>query len=191
MNGHSVISIVTFTPLVGAIILAFLNQSQRRLAQGLALALCAVGLLHALMLWANFDAASGQIQFQERADWIPSIGVQYFVGVDGLGLLMVMLTAIVTPVAILASSKIEGHAPRYYSLMLFLQGGLFGTFTALNFFHWFMFWELSLVPAFFLIKFWGGPGRSAAGDAIFHLYDGRQRGDAAGIPGDLSRRRDL
>jgi NADH-quinone oxidoreductase subunit M len=167
MNGHHVISIVTLTPLIGAIILAFLNQSQRRLAQGLALAFCALGLLHSLMLWANFDAASGQLQFVERANWIPSIGVQYFVGVDGLGLLMVMLTAIVTPVAILASSKIAGHAPRYYSLMLFLQAGLFGTFTALNFFHWFLFWELSLVPAFFLIKFWGGPGRSAAATQFF------------------------
>jgi NADH-quinone oxidoreductase subunit M len=80
---------------------------------------------------------------------------------------MVMLTAIVTPVAILASGKIEGHAPRYYSLFLFLQAGLFGTFTALNFFHWFLFWELSLVPAFFLIKFWGGPGRSAAATQFF------------------------
>ena len=82
-----------------------MNQSQRRLAQGLALAFCAMGLLHALMLWVNFDAASGQLQFVERTDWIPSIGadsihVEYFVGVDGLGLLMVMLTAIVTPIAI-------------------------------------------------------------------------------------------
>jgi NADH-quinone oxidoreductase subunit M len=167
MNGHFVISIVTVTPLIGAVILAFLNPAHRRLAQMLALAFCLLGLLHALLLWVNFDATSGQIQFVERADWIPSIGVQYFVGVDGLGLLMVLLTAIVTPLAILASSKIEGHAPRYYSLMLLLQAGLFGTFTALNFFHWFLFWELSLVPAFFLIKFWGGPGRSAAATQFF------------------------
>jgi NADH-quinone oxidoreductase subunit M len=167
MNGHFVISIVTVTPLVGAVILAFLNPAHRRLAQLLALAFCTLGLLHALLLWVNFDATSGQIQFKERADWIPSIGVQYFVGVDGLGLLMVLLTAIVTPVAILASSNITSHAPRYYSLMLLLQAGLFGTFTTLNFFHWFLFWELSLVPAFFLIKFWGGPGRSAAATQFF------------------------
>ena len=167
MNGHPVISIVTFTPLAGAIILAFMNQSNRRLARGLALAFCAMGLLHALMLWVNFDATSWQPQFVERADWIPSIGVEYFVGVDGLGLLMVMLTAVVTPVAMLASWKTESHGPRYYSMMLFLQAGLFGTFTALNFFHWFIFWELSLVPAFFLIKFWGGPDRSAAATQFF------------------------
>jgi len=167
MNGHPLISIVTVTPLVGAVILAFLKPAHRRLAQGLALAFCLLGLLHAVMLWVNFDAASGQLQFVERANWIPSIGVQYFVGLDGLGLLMVLLTAFVTPVAILASWKIDHNAPRYYSLMLFLQAGLFGTFTALNFFHWFIFWELSLVPAFFLIKFWGGPGRSAAATQFF------------------------
>jgi NADH-quinone oxidoreductase subunit M len=167
MNGHPVISIVTFTPLVGGVILAFLKPTQRRLALGIALGACLLGLLHAVMMWINFDAASGKMQFEQQMDWIPSIGVQYHVGVDGLGLLMVMLTAIVTPLAVLASWKIEDKTPQYYSLMLFLQAGLFGTFTALNFFHWFFFWELSLVPAFFLIKFWGGPGRSAAATQFF------------------------
>lgn len=167
MNGHLVISIVTVTPLVGAIILAFLNDAHRRLARMLALAFCFLGLLHCLMLWINFDATSGRMQFMERANWIPSIGVEYLVGIDGLGLLMILLTAIVTPIAIMASWKIERKAPQYYALMLFLQAGLFGTFTALNFFHWFIFWELSLVPAFFLIKFWGGPGRSAAATQFF------------------------
>jgi NADH-quinone oxidoreductase subunit M len=167
MNGQHVISIVTFTPLAGAVILAFLKPAHRRLALGITLGVCLLGLLHTVMMWINFDATSGQIQFKESADWIPSIGAQYHVGVDGLGLLMVMLTAIVTPLAVLASWKIEDKAPQYYSLMLFLQAGLFGTFTALNFFHWFIFWELSLVPAFFLIKFWGGPGRSAAATQFF------------------------
>jgi NADH-quinone oxidoreductase subunit M len=167
MNGHPLISIVTFTPLIGAIVIAALGSGKRRLAQALALGVCLLGLIHAALMWMNFDTRAAGMQFQERADWIPSIGVQYFVGVDGLGLLMVVLTAIVTPVAILASGNIKDNAPGYYSLLLFLQAGLFGTFTALNFFHWFFFWELSLVPAFFLIKFWGGPGRSAAATQFF------------------------
>src|SRR5207245_193428 len=95
------------------------------------------------------------------------IGAEYFIGIDGLGLLMVLLTAVVTPIAILASSSIAEKVPLYFSLVLFLQAGLFGTFTALNFFHWFLFWELSLIPAFFLIKFWGGPMRSAAATQFF------------------------
>ena len=105
--------------------------------------------------------------WNRTSEWIRSLGVEFVVGVDGLGLLMVLLTAIVTPIAILASWKIEEKVPLYYSMILFLQTGLFGTFTALNFFHWFIFWELGLVPAFFLIKFWGGPRRGAAATQFF------------------------
>ncbi len=87
--------------------------------------------------------------------------------VDGLGLLMVLLSAIVVPMAMLASWKIEERVPLYFALVLFLQAGLFGTFTALNFFHWFIFWELSLIPAFFLIKLWGGPMATPAATQFF------------------------
>ena len=86
---------------------------------------------------------------------------------DGLGLLMVMLTAIVTPLAILVSWSMNDRAHVYNALILWLQAGLFGTFTALNFFHWFMFWELGLIPAFFLVKLWGGPNRSPAATQFF------------------------
>jgi NADH-quinone oxidoreductase subunit M len=80
---------------------------------------------------------------------------------------MVLLTGMVVPMAILASWKIDEKVALYFALVLFLQAGLFGTFTALNFFHWFIFWELSLVPAFFLIKFWGGPQRGSAATQFF------------------------
>src|SRR5436190_3319731 len=84
-----------------------------------------------------------------------------------VGGLMILLSAIVVPMAMLASWRKEEHVPLYYALILFLQAGLFGTFTALNFFHWFLFWELSLIPAFFLIKLWGGPQRTAAATQFF------------------------
>src|SRR5207247_11471060 len=80
---------------------------------------------------------------------------------------MILLSAVVVPMAMLASWKKEESVPLYYALILFLQSGLFGTFTALNFFHWFIFWELSLIPAFFLIKLWGGPQRTAAATQFF------------------------
>src|SRR5205085_6225415 len=99
--------------------------------------------------------------------WIPTLGIEYFVGADGVSLLMVLLSAVVVPMALLASWKVEQSVPLYFSLVLFLQAGLFGTFTALNFFHWFIFWELSLIPAFFLIKLWGGPQRTAAATQVF------------------------
>src|SRR4030088_1050001 len=80
---------------------------------------------------------------------------------------MVVLSAIVVPMAMLASWNLQERVPIYYALVLLLQAGLFGTFTALNFIHWFIFWELSLIPAFFLIKLWGGPLRSAAATQFF------------------------
>jgi NADH-quinone oxidoreductase subunit M len=167
MNGFPIITVLTLTPLVGAVLLLVADAGQQRLARQMALAFSLVGLFWAALLWANFDPSATGQQFAEHHAWIPTLGAEYFVGIDGLGLLMVMLTAIVTPIAILASWRIEDKAPVYLSLMLFLQAGLFGTFTALNFFHWFIFWELSLVPAFFLIKLWGGPNRSKAATQFF------------------------
>ncbi|HWN95991.1 MAG TPA: NADH-quinone oxidoreductase subunit M, partial [Methylomirabilota bacterium] len=101
-----------------------------------------------------------------KQPWITSLGVDYFLGIDGLGLLMVTLSAVVIPFAIVATTRPE-QSKLYFALLLFLQSGLFGTFTALNFFHWFIFWELSLVPAFFLIKLWGGPESRAAALQFF------------------------
>ena len=135
--------------------------------RGLSLFFSLIGLTGALCLWTHFNDTSGGLQFVEKFDWVPTLGVQYFLGVDGLGLLMVMLTAIVTPLAILVSWSMNDRAHIYNALILWLQAGLFGTFTALNFFHWFMFWELGLIPAFFLIKLWGGPKRGPAATQFF------------------------
>jgi NADH-quinone oxidoreductase subunit M len=113
-------------------------------------------------MWSHFDAASGGLQFQERHSWVPALGAEYRVGVDGLGILMLLLTSIVVPIGIAASWQIEERMPLYYALVLALQACMYGTFTALNFIHWFIFWELGLVPAFFLIRLWGGPRRAPA-----------------------------
>jgi NADH-quinone oxidoreductase subunit M len=166
---NSVISILTFLPLFGGIAIIGLNANQKNLARGLAFGFSIVSLALAIFMWTRFDAASGELQFVETHDWIPSLAAQYHVGADGLGLLMVLLTAIIVPMAMLASWNIEERVPIHFALILFLQAGLFGTFTALNFFHWFVFWELSLIPAFFLIKLWGGPNRSSAATQFF-LY---------------------
>jgi NADH-quinone oxidoreductase subunit M len=133
------------------------------------LVFAALSLVLAATLWAKFDSADPDIQFEERYAWIPSIGAEYFVGVDGLGLLMLLLTALVVPFAMLAPGRILENTKTYVALFLFLEAGLFGTFTALNFIHWFLYWELSLIPAYFLIKLWGNGERSAAA-AQFFVY---------------------
>ena len=161
------LTILTLVPFLGGIVIAGLGAERKNLVRSLALATSLVGLGGALCMWLHFDPKSGGLQFVEKFDWVPSLGIQYFLGVDGLGLLMVLLTAIVTPLAILASWCMDDRPHVYHALILWLQAGLFGTFTALNFFHWFLFWELGLIPAFFLIKLWGGPKRGPAATQFF------------------------
>src|SRR5207247_2802130 len=102
MNGFPLLTALTLVPLLGGLIVVGLDARRKDLARGLALtsSLAALGL--AILVWKNFDPASAELQFAERHDWIPSLGIQYFVGVDGLGLLMVLLTALVVPMALLA-----------------------------------------------------------------------------------------
>lgn len=158
---------LTFIPFVGGLLVLSLGEARKALARTAATAISFLALALAVSLWAHFDSGSAQFQFVEKHTWIPGLGVEYHLGVDGLGLLMVLLTAIIVPMSLLASRRIQERASLYFGLVLLLEAGLFGTFTALNFFHWFIFWELSLVPAFFLIKLWGGPGRSWAATQFF------------------------
>ena len=161
------LTVLTLLPLISGIVVLGLGAGQKRLARGIGLSTSLMTLGLVLLLWRQFVPGIGEFQFPERHTWIAVLGVDYRLGVDGLGLLMLLLSALVFPMSLLASWNIEERVPTYFGLMLLLQAGLFGTFTALNFFHWFFFWELSLIPAFFLIKFWGGPARSSAATQFF------------------------
>jgi NADH-quinone oxidoreductase subunit M len=167
VNGVPLLTILTLLPVVGALVVVGLAEEQKKLVRGVALGFSLGALALTLLLWRKFNAASGALQFPEQHAWIPALGVDYRLGLDGLGLVMVLLSAIVVPMAMLASWRIEERVPLYFALVLFLQAGLLGTFTALNFFHWFIFWELSLIPAFFLIRLWGGADRTAAATQFF------------------------
>ena len=162
MNAFPWLTVLTLVPVVGALFVFSFGGSNKNFARGLALTFSFIALALTLLLWAHFDSASGALQLQQQTPWIAALGVEYHVGIDGLGLLMLLLSAIVVPIGMFASSQIQERVPLYFSLMLLLQSCLFGTFTALNFFHWFIFWELSLIPAFFLIKLWGGQKSTAA-----------------------------
>ena len=103
MNGPPILTLLTMVPLIGALVVVGLGAEQKRLARWLSLGIALGALGLALLLWHWFNSASGELQFQERYPWIPSLGVDYRVGVDGLGLLMVLLSGIVVPMAMLAS----------------------------------------------------------------------------------------
>src|SRR5213075_150929 len=122
----------------------------------------------ALGLWRKFDATATGMQFVERHAWIPAINAEYLVGVDGLSLLLVLLTSIIVPFAILAQPAPD-KSRAFYATMLVMQSALYGTFTAQNFVLWFLFYEMSLIPGFLLIKIWGGEHRDRAANKFF-LY---------------------
>jgi NADH-quinone oxidoreductase subunit M len=156
------ISALILIPLVGA--LALFTAPERN-ARPIALLVNALAAFDALVLWRTFDIGAAGIQMVERHAWIPAIGAEYLVGIDGLSLLLVLLTSLILPFALLAQKMDRG----FCALMLIMQSALYGTFTAQNFVLWFLFYEMSLIPAFLLIKIWGGENRDRAATKFF-LY---------------------
>jgi NADH-quinone oxidoreductase subunit M len=167
MNGFPWISLLTLTPLAGAFLILLTARRNRNAARAIAAAASAIALALTLALWHWFNAASGVLQFQEQHAWIPMLGVDYHVGIDGLGLLMLLLSAVVVLMSVGCSWSNREHGPLYFALVLLVETGLFGTFTALNFIHWFFYWELGLIPAFFLIRLWGGSQQAHAANQFF------------------------
>jgi NADH-quinone oxidoreductase subunit M len=161
-NGIPILSLLTALPVVGAVIVLLSGKHARAVAMITALAATAV----ALVVWTDLPS-NGTIGLLEQHPWVPSLGIEYHLGVDGLGALMVVLSALVTLMSLDAAKRVHHQPNLYFSLVLVLESCLFGTFTALNFFHWFLFWELSLIPAFFLIKLWGGAKRGPAATQFF------------------------
>jgi NADH-quinone oxidoreductase subunit M len=162
------ITLLTLLPMVGGLLVLAFYRS-RDLARLFAVIFAVGALAIALLFWHGLAPAHPGMQFEETHAWVPSLGMTYHVGVDGLGVLMLVLSAIVVLMSLAASWANEKQSAVYLALVLFLEAGLFGTFTALNFIHWFIFWELSLIPAFFLVRLWGGKARARAA-AQFFLY---------------------
>lgn len=168
------LTFLLLTPLVGMLLVglaAVLRLDDRTVKLGAtAWMFVPVGL--ALVVWAGFNASlasdgQGVVQFVEKVPWIRSVQVDYFLGVDGLSLPMVLLTVVMAPVAAVASFDITRHVKAHYALLLLLEAAMLGYFIALDFFFFFIFWEFSLVPAFFLIMLWGGENRRNAAFKFF------------------------
>ena len=162
MNGLPILTLLTVLPLIGAAIALFSGKH----ARGVALFTALICLAVALVIWSGLPS-DGSMGMVELHPWAPSLGIEYHLGVDGLGALMLVLAAIVTLMSVDASHRVHHQPGLFYGLVLILESGLFGSFTALNFFHWFLFWEISLIPAFFLIKLWGGARRGPAATQFF------------------------
>ena len=167
------LSVVIFTPLAGALLLlapVFRGRAAERAVRLVANAFGLAGFLVSLPLLFSFDRGADGFQFVEQHAWIPSIGVQYFLGVDGISALLVLLTTLLGQIAILSSwNAVRERVRGYYVFLLLLQTGMIGVFCALDMFLFYVFWEAMLVPMYFLIGIWGGPRRLYAAIKFF-LY---------------------
>src|SRR6266851_6751799 len=167
---NHLLSVILFTPLLGALLLLFIpreSQTLHRLAGNL---FGVLGFVISLPLMLHFPAGSAGYEFSETADWIPSIGAKYSLGADGISMLLVMLTTLLGMIAIASSwTAIQQRTKEYYILLLLLQTGMLGVFVSLDFFLFYVFWEVMLVPMYFLIGVWGSDRRLYAAIKFF-LY---------------------
>jgi NADH-quinone oxidoreductase subunit M len=154
-----VLTLSWLIPLAGAILLLFIpNGDGRRdgLIRWASLAITLVTFAVTLAIWVGFDAGSAEFQFVERYPWIPTFGIDYYIGVDGISLLLVVLTGFLSPIALLSSwGSIERKVKEFSIFMLALEAAMIGVFVSLDLFLFYVFWDAMLVPMYFLIGIWG------------------------------------
>ncbi len=173
MDGNGLLSFLTFFPLVGIVAILLLKPLKREsdnLIRQVAIGTAAVTFIISVVVLIQFNTSQPTLQLIDRAEWIPTLGVSYFLAVDGLSILFVLLTSFITLLAIIASwSQIQTQVKQYYVFMLFLEIGMTGVFLAQDLFLFYIFWEFTLIPMYFLIGIWGGERRVYASIKFF-LY---------------------
>jgi NADH-quinone oxidoreductase subunit M len=166
----NLLSIVTFWPLAGMFVLFLINKEKTTLIKWWANIVVLSGFLISLPVWFWFDFNDDKMQYVVNIPWIQTLGANFHVGIDGISLLLVMLTTLMGPLAVLSSwDSIQVRVKEYYAFMLLLQAGMLGVFISLDFFLFYVFWEVMLVPMYFLIGVWGGPRKLYAAIKFF-LY---------------------
>ncbi len=162
------LTLIMFSPLVSAVIISLLPGERPKLVKWAAFGFSLVPLALSIYLWLEFQSGGG-FQFEEQYEWFPQIGSSFHLGVDGLSASMILLTGILTPLALLISFSITERVRAYFALFMMLQMGMFGVFMSLDMIIFFIFWEFGLVPMYFLINQWGGSNRTYASQKFF-LY---------------------
>ncbi len=157
--GVPILSLITFLPLAGAFILLFVERRREAFIKGLAFTVSLADFLLSLHLFVAFRTDTADLQFVEKVPWIKGLGVSYFLGIDGLSLLLLLLTTFLSAVAILASFSLGEKVKEYMICMLLLETGMVGVFVALDLLLFYIFWEAMLIPMYLLIGIWGGPRR--------------------------------
>jgi NADH-quinone oxidoreductase subunit M len=162
-----ILTLITFVPLIGMILVLLMSDEQ--LIKRTSILVSLIPLVLSAVLWVGYAGQSG-IQFEESVPWIPSIGVSYHMGVDGFSVPLIFLTTLLATLSLYYSSfTIFNRVKEYFALFLLLETGMLGVFVSLDLFLFYVFWEVGLVPMYFLIGVWGGPRREYAAIKFF-LY---------------------
>lgn len=154
----NLLTVVTFLPALGVILLLFVPKTRADSIKSLSLIISLATMLVSFWIYAGFDPVASGMQFEINIPWITDFGINFHLGIDGISLLLIVLTTVLTPLALLSSwNSIKTGVKGYYISLLLLQTGMIGVFCALDLFLFYVFWEVMLVPMYFLIGMWGGP----------------------------------
>jgi NADH:ubiquinone oxidoreductase subunit 4 (subunit M) len=156
---NGILTLVTFAPAVGAALLLLFKRENVKAIRAFSLIIAVLTFVLSLHLIAHFDSANSDFQFAVNVPWMPSVGIDYHMGVDGISVFLILLATVLTPLAILASWSVHTRAKEYFMFMLLLETGMIGVFVSLDLFLFYLFWEVMLVPMYFLIGVWGGERR--------------------------------
>jgi NADH-quinone oxidoreductase subunit M len=162
-----VLSIITFLPLMGGLLILVTPKGKSQVIRILAAIFSGAAFLVSLWAWANFKGGSSEFQWLEKLDWIAAFNIHYIMGVDGLSLALLVLTTLLSFLSIVASFHIDLRLKEYFFFFLLLETAMIGVFLALDMFLFYVFWELTLVPMYFLIGIWGGPQKEYAAIKFF------------------------
>ncbi|HAA03708.1 MAG TPA: Fe-S-binding domain-containing protein, partial [Syntrophobacteraceae bacterium] len=163
-----ILSVITHLPLLGILVICLIKSSRHDLIRWVAFLTAVVTFLVSLPLYFLFDAKSWQMQFVEHVPWISEFGISYHMGIDGISLLLVLLTTFLSALAILSTwSAVTEGVKGYMVSLLFLEVGMIGVFCSLDFILFYVFWEVMLIPMYFIIGIWGGPRRIYAAVKFF------------------------
>jgi len=165
---NNLLSIVTFLPAAGALILLFIPKDKNQLLKNVALGISLLGFLVSIPLYFGYNETLTEMQFVVNIPWMQSLGISYYIGIDGISLFMVLLTTFLAPISVLSSfNYIQAREKEYYISLLLLETGILGVFVVLDVFLFYLFWEAMLIPMYLIIGVWGGKRRIYAAVKFF------------------------
>lgn len=168
MEQNLLLTYLLLTPIIGSVLVMFFKKEQKQIVRWFGLAISLVAFVISLIIYFKFNPSDSQFQFVHQVTWIKSLGISYHVGVDGISLLLVLLTTFLTPITLLSTWKaIEKNVKMFTFSMLFLEAGMLGVFISLDIFLFYIFWEAMLIPMYFIIGIWGGERRIYASIKFF------------------------